>query len=1805
MKFTRSVVLSACFAGLAQGQSHVQGPSTVTPPYLRSHLPGVTVKSILTTGDGTVPKTGGGTTRLAGIPDGLGVIDGDDLTPAEPGYFYLLVNHELGATQGIARAHGDMGAFVSKWKIDKTTHQVVEGSDLIHSFFDWNEGSGNYVPGLDGSFDRMCSADLPPATARYHSASGKGSQEIIYFNGEETTGGRAYGHVVTGPDAGKSYHLEHLGFAAFENVLLNSFEQEKTVALMMDDAVDGEVYIYVGDKGTTGTEVEKAGMVGGKLYALAVVGKPYEEADVIANAVGESETFTLKLIGQPGNYPVDGNDVHDRGTDTITPLDPLQTFESLKMGGPEDGAWDTRPGFEDTFYFVTKGTSSGGLTAVTRLWKLEFNDITNPALGGTLTKLLDGPENRLGSLDNMCFDTVGGQPKLYIQEDLGDDARLSKIWEYDITTGQLEEIVDHDGSKFYNGGSAFLTTNEEASGIVSLRDVLGEGWFASSVQVHVATGLPSPTELVEHGQLVLLNIANRDSDLMRERVVASGDNWNFRVDGVDPGATWKNLGFAIDASWNKSTAGTAIGASPTPIGYGEAAGVLATDVVQPPTPRAAASYFRKEFDIANPADVLLLDLYMRYDDGAVIYVNGTEVARANMNRGTAVTNTTFGTVNDPAERDWKRISIPKESLNLQPSGNVIAVSVHQENNSSSDLRMDLELFAWKKSPDAGTAPTTPAGLAVSTPTDTTLNVAWTAQAGVKFFRLERKLSTDLTWQVVADEIPGSFTGITDTGLVSGGAYSYRLWAVNQYGASATTAPANGTTTSTALPVIFFEDFSSTPNSSQTGLFTTTAGVKTVSVSANRNWYVAGPFGALGKVANGNGFGSAPAGTPSDDWLLLPPINTHFTTGETLSFVTDARFGDTGLTTPPSGPPTANTGLDVLVSTNYNPAVHTDPGTATWSLLNPQATFDSDFAAFGSGVPSGNVDISSYAGGAVTVAFRYRSSGSVSNAARHWEITDLQVAGESKLDIEAGLAPLVPYNSASSLNWAVANMAGRNGARANNFGADVAANDWLITPSFATVFDNMALAFDYHERFADTGSIPQGKPLAVLVSTNYVDGTDPATATWTDITPTGLDGSVNNAWRSVANIPLGLTGTNWNVHIAFRYQSSGTGSNGAKQVGVDNISIKQGGGALAADFTFAQTGAEASFTPTVTGGVEPYTYSWTFGDATPVSTSQSPKHIYPNGATYSATLTVTDGASGAVNVSKNVPVNFGQFVIPAQDGDIRVATFNTAMNSDDINGNAGDANALGTALASGTHPSIKKVAEVIQRVRPDIVLLNEIDLVYSGQNFDAAGTLARVNLLRTNYLGVPQVAGLTSVQYPYEFIGGTNTGLKAGYDLRNDGVTDTTPGDQGYGDDSFGFGQFPGKYGFVVLSKYPIDAANARTFQKFLWKDMPGALLPEDPADTDGNGNTASFYNADELKVFRLSSKSHWDVPVIVRGQPLHLLCSHPTPPVFDDGETLTHMVKTGSPATFADWNGLRNNDEIRFWADYVNPANDDYIYDDSQITVTGADAAGNELYTGIPSGGLGANKRFVILGDLNADPVDGDSSFEGSNALLGSALVDTSLTPESTGALQQVPASFNNESTKTSSFNLRADFALPSAWGFDLNQSGVHWPRTDHATVYLLDASDHRSVWLDLDLNLEGQAPELTSYDAWWKSYRYFLPGDSNSAQSANPDADSGDNFFEFAFAGDPNKSDGAPSLVEKGPGGLEYVFRRNRGANLDFGFQISETLANPWTPLVEGVDYEVLSSVIDPADFNKQTLRIRLLNPPIGKAFLRQTADE
>jgi len=312
----------------------------------------------------------------------------------------------------------------------------------------------------------------------------------------------------------------------------------------------------------------------------------------------------------------------------------------------------------------------------------------------------------------------------------------------------------------------------------------------------------------------------------------------------------------------------------------------------------------------------------------------------------------------------------------------------------------------------------------------------------------------------------------------------------------------------------------------------------------------------------------------------------------------------------------------------------------------------------------------------------------------------------------------------------------------------------------------------------------------------------------------------------------------------------------------------------------------------------------------------------------------------------------------------------------------------------------------------VLLLNEFDYVADG---------SAVKALQNNYLS-KGLNGAEGIQYDYVYLAESNTGILTPFDLNNNGEAGVG------GDDSFGFGVFPGQYAMVVLSQLPIETENVRTFQKFLWKDMPNAKLPIDPATGE------SWYSEEELAIYRLSSKSHWDVPVKVGKHTLHILASHPTPPVFDGDE---------------DRNGKRNHDESRFWRDYVDPNLSSYIYDDQ----------GNK-------GGMKGDKHhFVILGDLNASPVEGDATDDPIGMLGASKYINGTLLPTSLGGVDNDPAN-ENSVNHTADWKMRADYVLPSVWGTKVEQTAVYWPGRADVNYRLVGpgvkSSDHRLVWVDL-----------------------------------------------------------------------------------------------------------------------------------------------
>ncbi len=336
------------------------------------------------------------------------------------------------------------------------------------------------------------------------------------------------------------------------------------------------------------------------------------------------------------------------------------------------------------------------------------------------------------------------------------------------------------------------------------------------------------------------------------------------------------------------------------------------------------------------------------------------------------------------------------------------------------------------------------------------------------------------------------------------------------------------------------------------------------------------------------------------------------------------------------------------------------------------------------------------------------------------------------------------------------------------------------------------------------------------------------------------------------------------------------------------------------------------------------------------------------------------------------------------------------------------------IMSGDDQQIISLVKIIQTVRPDILLLNEFDTDFN--------SLALTEFSRA------LAQGETGIDYPYMFAPTGNEGQPSFLDLDGDGRMYRWS-------DNYGFGRFPGSEGMALLSKYPIETGTIRTFAELEWMGLVDGPIPAPPK---------GLLDDETLAKLRLSSRSHWDVRIILpNDEGLHVLASSPTPPVFD-GEK--------------DLNGLRNEAEIGFWVAYLDGRS---FTDD-----TGLDA---------PFAGGG----FVIMGDLNNDPVDGEGRNGALRRLLSHPLVYDPQ-PRSIGAgqsasrlqganvLQMGETALDTVEWDADIGNMRVDYVLPSA-SIPVIAAEVFWPDIDDPMMEHIGegregASNHRLVWVDLEI---------------------------------------------------------------------------------------------------------------------------------------------
>lgn len=426
----------------------------------------------------------------------------------------------------------------------------------------------------------------------------------------------------------------------------------------------------------------------------------------------------------------------------------------------------------------------------------------------------------------------------------------------------------------------------------------------------------------------------------------------------------------------------------------------------------------------------------------------------------------------------------------------------------------------------------------------------------------------------------------------------------------------------------------------------------------------------------------------------------------------------------------------------------------------------------------------------------------------------------------------------------------------------------------------------------------------------------------------------------------------------------------------------------------------------------------------------------------------------------------------QMGDVKLATFNLSFDRDTLEGLNAELNVeparqnvlvaayLNEELTDESEIElaehiiqIRNVAAIIQTQRPNVIMMAEFNNDGTGED------LSHLEAFQKNYLSVAQSSegaggapNLEPIEFPFAESYATNTGLVSGIDLDRDGSDGTQlPGD------AWGFGFYHGQYAFALMSQYKIDTANTRTFQEFKWKDLDNASIPTVtlcdepiPAELSCGEN---WYTAEQWEQVRLSSKNHVDAPILVPNskgelETVHLLMSHPTPPVFDAGR-----------------NQAMNAAEVEFWNHYIQDA--EFIYDDNGVT-----------------GGLDEGNHFVIMGDLNLERWDGDGIPEAmeelhNNPLVNQEVANGSLYPTSSGALEHATDSNSTHPYPeriTSLFGLAVDYAMPSAT-LNVTDSGVYWSATGEAGRLLFNdervgdygdgkdiSSDHRMVWIEAKL---------------------------------------------------------------------------------------------------------------------------------------------
>lgn len=527
MKISKIQKIATTTAAAIALSFNIAGANAEAPVYMESANSSVQLTSIASAGDMV------GTYLVPGIPDGLGVLkSGNKLR--------IITNHEWSATNAIAAGRNSgsgltQGSFISEMHYDLTTQTVTKAKDFITDVVWYNYATAKFgnkpvapagadaldaykTPNHSALLNRFCSATLAPEGTFYDKKTARGYRGAVFLAGEEG-GDESRGFVSD--MTGQLVQIPGFGLSAWENLIPVPNVGVTTAIMGMEDgsATDSQLWMYQGSKTRTGAWYEKAGFTNGSGYVLAQdPSAPVANDNEIRAKYGKNKEFKVQFAKI--DTSVNGKSQNDQARE-----------KGIELARVEDGAFD--PANPKDFYFVTtesnkdpKATTPNPLTpTVSRdggaLWRLSFNDLSNPSEGGTLELLLDGSEiPYLSKPDNI---TVDGAGNVLIQEDPGNNAQVARIVAYRIEDGALGTVAKFKDELFAEGAKSFITKDEESSGIIDVTEILSKGssdqnrYYMYVAQIHgpIAKARPDVAaddltlpKAVEGGQWYIMQISD-------------------------------------------------------------------------------------------------------------------------------------------------------------------------------------------------------------------------------------------------------------------------------------------------------------------------------------------------------------------------------------------------------------------------------------------------------------------------------------------------------------------------------------------------------------------------------------------------------------------------------------------------------------------------------------------------------------------------------------------------------------------------------------------------------------------------------------------------------------------------------------------------------------------------------------------------------------------------------------------------------------------------------------------------------------------------------------------------------------------------------------------------------------------------------------------------------------------------------------------------------------------------------------------------------------------------------------------------